>query len=118
MLRKDSNWKENGKKQVGNSEVQSDNNNQSDRLCALGFKMEPGSRNFPIGRGEIISEDETPGMQKETPVEETYNKYSDDARKNRNCASWETRGALYGYLFRNSGRGGAGWWGGPRRMAE
>ena len=55
--------------------------NQTDRLEALGFKMKSTNRNLSRAGSVIIPENEMPGMRKEIPKEETYNKYGDSARK-------------------------------------
>ena len=52
-----------------------------DQLAALRFKTQMGSKNLPIAKSEEISENLMPGIRKETPKEETYNKYGDSAMK-------------------------------------
>ena len=51
-----------------------------DPLIGLRFKF-GNKKNLPMEASELILENEMPGMGKEIPKEETYNKYGDAARK-------------------------------------
>ena len=47
----------------------------------MGYVLNLGKENLSRLASEVILENEMPGMRKETPEGETYNKYGDAARK-------------------------------------
>ena len=51
-----------------------------DPLAGLRFKFGE-TKNLPMAASELISDNETHGMRKETPNEETYSKYGGATRK-------------------------------------
>ena len=75
-----------------------------DQLEDLRFEMKSQKSNFSSSKCEKISENETHGVRKEIPQEETFSKYGDAARKVEIEAIGK-HGALMGDTFLgNSGR--------------
>ena len=58
-----------------------------DQLNALRFKMQSGNKNCPREKIAKISGNGMPGIGKEIPKEETYNKYGDTAREIETAAT-------------------------------
>ena len=89
-------WKALGEIQEANSA------GRIDRLNALRFKMQSAKFNLSRPNSEKISEHEMPGIRKEIPKGETYNKYGAQLGKLKSI-DWETWGLGGGTFLGNSG---------------